>query len=79
MQWVGVVPHLLRHLIVDAQGVALMVIEMRLVVKVWDTNIRRREAVALVSSSNALLITINYSITKVEVVYEMSLIPEMSA
>jgi hypothetical protein len=40
MQWVGVVPHLLRHLIVDAQGVALMVIEMRLVVKVWDTNIR---------------------------------------
>jgi hypothetical protein len=39
MQWVGVVPHLLHHLIVDAQGVALMVIEMRLVVKVWDTNI----------------------------------------
>jgi hypothetical protein len=39
MQWVGVVPHLLRHLIVDAQGVALIVIEMRLVVKVWDTNI----------------------------------------
>jgi hypothetical protein len=58
MQWVGVVPHLLRHLIVDAQGVALMVIEMRLVVKAWDTNIRRRENAALVSSSKALLITL---------------------
>ena len=43
MQWVGVVPHLLHHLIVVAQGVALMVIEMRLVVKVWDTNIRRMQ------------------------------------
>ena len=33
MQWVGVVPRLPGHLIVDAQDAALMVIEMRLVVK----------------------------------------------
>jgi hypothetical protein len=56
MQWVGVVPHLLHHLIVDAQGVALMVIGMRLVVKVWDTNIRRRENTAVVTN-NCLLST----------------------
>jgi hypothetical protein len=34
MQWVGVVPHLLGHLIVDVQGVALMVIGMKSVVKI---------------------------------------------
>ena len=62
MQWVGVVPHLLRHLIVDAQGVALMVIEMRLVVKVWDTNVSWREDATVVFSSKALLITLNQSI-----------------
>ena len=48
-------------------------------VKVWDTNIRCREATAVVFSSKALLLNVNYLITKVEEVYEMSLILEMSA
>ena len=43
MQWVGVAPRLLGRQIVDARGAALMVIEMPLVAKVWDTNIRRTE------------------------------------
>lgn len=43
MQWVGVVPRLLDHQIVDARGAALMVIEMRLAVKVWDANISREQ------------------------------------
>ena len=79
MQWVGVVPRLSGHQIVDARGAALMVIEMRLVVKVWATNIRCREVTAGVSLSKELLLTLNYLITKVEEVYEMSSILEMSA
>ena len=43
MQWVGVVPRLLGHQIVVARGAALMVIEMQLVVKVWDTSISREQ------------------------------------
>ena len=43
MQWVGVVPRLLGRQIVDARGAALMVIEMQLVVKVWDTSISREQ------------------------------------
>jgi hypothetical protein len=79
MQWVGVVPRLLGHQIVDARGAALKVIEMPLVAKVWDTNIRCRESTAIVFSSKALLLNLNYLIAKVEEVYEMSLILEMSA
>ena len=79
MQWVGVVSRLLGHQIVDARGAALKVIEMRLAVKVWDTNIKCREVTAVVSLSKELLVTLNYLITKVEEVYEMSLILEMSA
>lgn len=48
-------------------------------VKVWDTNIRRRVITAAVSSINALLLNLNYLIAKVEEVYEMSSILEMSA
>ena len=43
MQWVGVVPRLLGRQIVDARGAALMVIEMQLVVKVWDMSISREQ------------------------------------
>ena len=75
----AVVSRLLGHQIVDARGVALMVIGMRLVVKVWATNIRCREVTAGVSLSKELLLTLNCLITKVEAVYEMSLILEMSA
>ena len=62
MQWVGVIPHLLRHLIADVQGVALMVIGMRLAVKVWDINICGRDGTSLVCSSKALLITLNHRV-----------------
>ena len=75
----AVVSRLLGRQIVDARGAALMVIEMRLVVKVWATNIRCREVTAGVSLSKELLLTLNCLITKVEAVYEMSLILEMSA
>ena len=56
-----------------------MVIEMRLVVKVWATNIRCREFAEVIPSSKELLLTLNYLITKVEEVYERSSILEMSA
>ena len=48
------------HLIVDVQGVALMVIGMRLAVKIWDTNIRGREDATVDFSRKALLITLNH-------------------
>lgn len=60
MQWVGVVPRLLGHQIVDARGAALKVIEMPLVVKVWDTSISRGESTVVVSSNKAMLINPNY-------------------
>ena len=60
MQSVGVVPHPLRPLIVDAQGAALMAIGMRLAVKVWDINICGRDGTSVVCSSKALLIILNH-------------------
>ena len=56
-----------------------MVIEIPLVDKVWDTSIKRRVVTAVVSSINTLLLNLNYLITKVEEVYEMSSILGMSA
>ena len=63
MQWVGVVPHLLRHQIVDAQVVALMVIGMRLAVKVWDTNIRRRVGLTLSAGVSLYILSISHMAT----------------
>jgi hypothetical protein len=49
---------MLRSQIVDAQGVALIVIGMRLVVKVWDTFIRFREVKVGVFLSKSLLVAL---------------------
>ena len=48
-------------------------------VKDWDTNIRCREVAVVIPLSKEFLLTLNYLITKVGGVYEMSSILEMSA
>jgi hypothetical protein len=54
---------MLRNQIVDAQGVALIVIGMRLVVKVWDTNIRRRVGLTLSAGVSLYILSISHMAT----------------